>query len=65
MVNKVTFVGFMGGDRPKYSPWICPWLLRQHIWCLGNYLFFGGLTIFMLKWIWWDSEGKYDDFYFW
>jgi len=31
MVNKVTFVGFMGGDRPKCSPWIRPWLLRQYI----------------------------------
>ena len=39
--------------------------LRQHIWCLGNYLIVGGLTNFMLKWIWCDSEGNYDDFYLW
>jgi len=40
-------------------------LLRQQIWCLGNHLIFGGLTSFMLKWIWCSSEGNYDDFYFW
>jgi len=40
-------------------------LLRQHIWCLGNYLIFDGLTNFMLKWIWCDSESYYDDFYLW
>jgi len=26
MVNKVTFVGFMGGDRPNRPHWIRPWL---------------------------------------
>jgi len=40
-------------------------LLRQHIWCLGNFLIFEGLTNFMLKWIWCDSEGNYDDYYLW
>jgi len=40
-------------------------LLRQHIWCLGNYLIFDGLTNFMLKWIWCDSEGNSDEFYLW
>jgi len=29
MVNKVTLVGFRGGDRP---PWIRPWLLAPRIW---------------------------------
>ena len=40
-------------------------LLRQQIWCLGNYLIFDGLTNFMLKWIWCGSEANYDDFYVW
>ena len=40
-------------------------LLREQIWCLGNYLIFDGLTNFMLKWIWCGSEGNYDDFYLW
>jgi len=40
-------------------------LLRQQIWCLGNYLIFDGLTNFVLKWIWCGSEGNYDDFYLW
>jgi len=40
-------------------------LLRQQIWCLGNYLIFDGLTNFMLKWNWCGSEGNYDDFYLW
>jgi len=26
-------------------------------------LIFDGLTNIMLKWIWCDSEGNYDDFY--
>jgi len=39
--------------------------LRQHIWCLGNYLIVDGLPNFMLKWIWCDSEGNHDDFYLW
>jgi len=34
-------------------------LLRRHIWCLGNYLIFDGLTNFMLKWIWCGSVGNY------
>jgi len=38
-------------------------LLRQQI--LGNYLVFDGFTNFMLKWIWYRSEGSYDDFYLW
>jgi len=38
-------------------------LLRQHIWCLRIYLIFDGLTNFMLKWIWCDSEGNYDDWF--
>jgi len=25
MVNKVTFVGFKGGDRPNHPHWIRPW----------------------------------------
>ena len=33
-------------------------LLRQQIWCLGNYLIFDGLTNFMLKSIWCGCEGK-------
>jgi len=37
-------------------------LLQQHIWCLGNYLIFDGLTNFMLKQIWCGSEGNYEDF---
>jgi len=40
-------------------------LLRQQIWCLGNYLIFDGLTNFILKWIWCGSEGNYDYFYLW
>ena len=40
-------------------------LLRQQSWCLGNYLIFDRLTNCMLKWIWCDSEGNYDDFYLW
>jgi len=28
-------------------------------------LIFDGLTNFMMKWIWCDAEGNYDDFYLW
>jgi len=40
-------------------------LSRQYIWCLGICLIFDGLTNFMLKWIWYDSESNSDDFYMW
>jgi len=32
---------------------------------IGKCLSFYGLTNFMLKWIWRDSEENYDDFYLW
>jgi len=34
------------------------------IWCLGKFWSFDDLPKLMLKWIWCDSEGSYDDLYF-